>query len=468
LVFNLGEAPPLEAFSNLLWVLILGGFELMGLAAPTVAPLLSLLCFGGLVVLVGRDLIRSVASSSIERLLFGLAFMTLPPLVVWATSGLATMPFALVLYCLVRSLGGGRGAPWWAALCILLRVDGFVFVAAVLAVAALQPSESEGEVRAGASWGQAAGVALLTLGGVELFRRLYFGTWLPHTAVVKVAVSPVVLERGARYILAMLVGIPGLALLLLLGVGSGMRRTRVGGVSSGVLLAPLVVVVALALAAGGDFMAFGRFFVPAIAPLYVLVLESLRSARIRASLALTLVALNGACFFSPPRLPAGVERVLHFRWNESSYEPELVVWKGMEKRARLWAQLGRALALETRPGETIVLGAIGAVGYYSDLTILDQYGLVDRAAGRLEGHPANHSPGHDKQVLPGYYLPRRPDYFLGTELVPKDTPNQGLPASLLEDPFVAQHFELEFHEVQEGVLLRLVRPVWPSAPRSSR
>jgi len=72
---------------------------------------------------------------------------------------------------------------------------------------------------------------------------------------------------------------------------------------------------------------------------------------------------------------------------------------------------GRALAIYAEPGESIVSRAIGAMGYYSNLYIYDQYGLVNREIAFLpsEGGPLQKSPGHDKEVEPIYFADRRPD-----------------------------------------------------------
>ena len=65
----------------------------------------------------------------------------------------------------------------------------------------------------------------------------------------------------------------------------------------------------------------------------------------------------------------------------------------------------------------MVAGAIGNVGYYSDLTVFDRVGLVDREVASLPIDLAQlHSPGHDRLVDPVFFLDRHPT-FLDAQLL---------------------------------------------------
>ena len=74
----------------------------------------------------------------------------------------------------------------------------------------------------------------------------------------------------------------------------------------------------------------------------------------------------------------------------------------MKDRAERWSVLGRALAVHTREGESIVMGTIGAAGYYSRLFIYDRRGLVTPEVNETpvpSGQRA--TPGHDLQTTHG-------------------------------------------------------------------
>jgi hypothetical protein len=60
----------------------------------------------------------------------------------------------------------------------------------------------------------------------------------------------------------------------------------------------------------------------------------------------------------------------------------------------------------------VVIDTIGAAGYYSDLFIYDQHGLVSRDV--VEAARASddlRSPGHDLSVSPEFFLPYRPTFL---------------------------------------------------------
>ena len=100
---------------------------------------------------------------------------------------------------------------------------------------------------------------------------------------------------------------------------------------------------------------------------------------------------------------------------------ELAQWRTMQGRTARWERTARALALHTRPGESIVYGAIGAVGYRTDLHVFDPLGLVSPEVARRGEPPRRASPGHDLRVPPEWFIERQPDY-LGAFVVPRSTP----------------------------------------------
>ena len=58
------------------------------------------------------------------------------------------------------------------------------------------------------------------------------------------------------------------------------------------------------------------------------------------------------------------------------------------------------------PKDSVVTGAVGALGYYSGLHIYDKNGLVDRlvAMRELDASDALRMSGHDKRVDEGFFL----------------------------------------------------------------
>jgi hypothetical protein len=118
-------------------------------------------------------------------------------------------------------------------------------------------------------------------------------------------------------------------------------------------------------------------------------------------------------------------QALHFRWNEPGALPERTIWKNAKARAEEWAVVGRALARRSY-GESIVLGGIGAVGYFSRLRVFDLFGLVSPEVLSAGNEPVRASPGHDRRVDPEFFLNQRPAY-LGAWVSPVSAPLASLP-----------------------------------------
>jgi hypothetical protein len=230
---------------------------------------------------------------------------------------------------------------------------------------------------------------------------------------VKAEFSAMRLERGLRYVLSF-----GLEVLPFLLVPLLAILRRAGSVVF------LALAVAYSVFVGGDFMPMGRFLVPAM-PFLALLLAGLlvRSASRTRALALgagcTALAILPAFDLHP--VPLSLRERFHFRWNQDAFESEVEMWRGMRDRAEQWKELGRALAARTSPGESIVLGNIGAVGYETELVIFDPFGLVDPEVARRDAPLVRASPGHDKRVPFDFFLPRRPTY-LNAWLAPAASP----------------------------------------------
>jgi len=424
LVFNLGESPPVEGYTNLLWVLWLALFERLGVDVTLAARATSIACGAVLLAVTTHVAVRRFSLALPAAIALALFLACLPPMAMWSTGGLETMAFALAVFAVWERLAGDPDRPRGvqAGICALaaalLRADGALWAAmAIAAAAAARPTERARELR------RALLVALAILAAGEAahlaWRHAVHGEWIPNTARVKAGFSAMRLERGLNYVVAF-----GLEVLpfLLLPLAAVFRR----GLARQAAIF-LALAVGYAVFVGGDFMPMGRFLVPAM-PFLALILAEL-AASTRGG-----VALAGACAvlailpgFDVHLVPLAVRERFHFRWNQEEPESEVAMWRGMRDRARQWELLGRALAARTEPGDSIVLGNIGAVGYFTELVIFDPFGLVDPEVARRETPPVRASPGHDKRVPFEFFFPRHPT-FLSAWLAPADAaPDAALP-----------------------------------------
>ena len=425
LIFNPGESPPVEGFTNLGWTLWLGLFEFFGASLPLVANLTSAAAGLALIVLVVLWVREHLGVDGLTTIATGLVLATLPPMAVWSTSGLETMPFAFSLFATFFFLSGEptRTRTWLAAACAcdaaLLRADGPLWIAIVF-VAVLVPwlarGRKGGEFRAVIT----AGLILTAVVALQfLWRKSYYGEWMPNTASIKAGFSQTRLERGWKYLMSYVLAAPVVALVPLgslasLGRPHAQRALQVG----------LVILLGSAypVFVGGDFMAMGRFFVPLlpfVAILFAIAMCALRRPVLQAIYTAAMLGLSVAGLYDALPISPETRQQFHFRWNVPAARSEVAQWEFMKGQAQRWSILGRALSLHTRPGESLIRGNIGAAGYYSELFIFDKNGLVmpDVAANAKPRLRA--SPGHDLSVKEPYFFDRRPTYYSAMVVVPQ-------------------------------------------------
>jgi arabinofuranosyltransferase len=440
LVYNLPPYEAVEGYTNLLWVLVLGLGEALGLASERLAPVLTAaasLASLLLVAVIGARLRRrfgplreqagegpaEAAPFELVDLLAPALLVTVPEFVVWGSGGLETS-FALCLgLCAVWLWLRGQIelAALAAAATGLARPDGLVAVAAFglgwLAVVGL---EQRGSLALAKIPWRRVGLAALLFAAPLLaslvFRRAYYGEWLPNTWAVK--------HHGA-------------ALREFYGVGylrSWAARLHLAWLAPlVVLLRPRHLMLALPIAAqlwwawsiGGDFMAYSRFLLPATTCVALLVglalaegrdelvrrrwLARPRATALWGALALVLVAASAS------RIPARIQEDrahahLHIDYEDPKKSPGFEGVDAMHRFAAIRYAAGLALARQVPEDTLITVGAAGALPYASGLPAYDSYGLVDPgvvevATPRVEGA----RPGHQLHAPLAYMRSHEPD-----------------------------------------------------------
>jgi hypothetical protein len=255
----------------------------------------------------------------------------------------------------------------------------------------------------------------------EAWRWSYYGHPLPNTFYVKSTGAAAELwARGLRYgEMALREMNPAVILaggLGLLAPGS----TREQAAALWTLRIVVVASVLYVLRIGGDFLDLYRFFVP----LWPLVL----AAALR-----PLAALEDAAGQRHPRGAAAVAALglllaaghgLHQRRvgdramqlaepERAARHLEPLGWT--REYALRWAAVGRWLADLARPGDTMAVGAAGAMPYFAGLPNLDLFGLCDAHIAH-HGQVIGTRPGHQRFAPHGYLLERRPTFlFLNPE-----------------------------------------------------
>jgi arabinofuranosyltransferase len=454
--FNASEMPPVEGYSNLAWILALAPFEALGLDLVVPSRALSIGCAGTLIVLVARFAQRHFdASASFAAAAF---LAVLPSTVLWATSGLETMAFALAVFATFVCVDGRRttAAVACAIAATLLRADGALWaVAAVLAACSANRESARVAVRALTA---VLATALLH----ALWRRWYHGDWLPNTAYAKTGASAFRAIRGVHYVISFVLAEPGVLVALAAGVLAARKRAP-GLVAAS--CAMLALAAAWSIYLGGDFMPMGRFLVVAT-PFAAVLLAAAWSAMaewrvLREVLLGALIVLALVPLFGGELAPASLRQHFHFRLNRPDAISEMEQWRAMRERERMWERAALAIAQHTRPGESMVLDAIGVVGYRTELELLDVFGLVSPEVARRGAEPIRASPGHDLRVDVEFFLDRKPDY-VGAVILPVDAPPEtGLPPGWSERSW-ASRLRVERKPIAGDAAneLRLLRLDW--------
>jgi arabinofuranosyltransferase len=211
LVFNPGFER-VEGYSNFLWVVVLGGLDRLGFAPESASLALGFLSTILLFILVVGFAARTPAARGREWLvLVPAAFLAATrSIAVWTTSGLETRFFEVLVVGATLRLaleveGGVEGtrrrpvAVWLFALASLTRPDGILLaVAALSAATAWQFMNRRFRAKELLS---SLLPFVLVVGAHFVFRRLYYGAWLPNTYYAKVG-GQTWWSAGAGYLAA--------------------------------------------------------------------------------------------------------------------------------------------------------------------------------------------------------------------------------------------------------------------------
>lgn len=454
-VFNLGER--VEGYTNFLWMVLLAAGLKLGVAPELLARVLATLAAAGvLALLVVLSRVYRGGRATPWDALGALWLASAAHFAAWCGGGLEAQLFGalvlggIVLYALELATAGSA-RPWRSAaggllfaLATLTRPEGALFWGLTQLHRVVCKLRDERRLRPSA----AELVGLLTfLVPCAIFfgwRWHYYGYPLPNTFYVKAQGQALVMLRqwGWPYLRDFLVETKlwGLAPLGLLALGLARLRARASRelaprrpaadasaelalsprVRPGLrparwwsywalLVLPYVVYITLV---GGDFMAFGRFFVPLL-PLFALLGQEL----LRTVFVGPAIAATGASSAARTVLPL-LAVLLLSAWNsvglyrqsqqQAYYRWGLDTPAYLDKFAADRVIIGRWLR-ERLPADTLLaVGGAGSIAYASRLPVLDAFGLND--AWIAHHAPVTGTrPGHAKAAPLEYVLRRRAD-----------------------------------------------------------
>jgi len=324
-------------------------------------------------------------------------------------SGLETLPYAALLTatfaCQVAPRGHRRrrlALPFMTA-AALMRIDGFLPLGFLLAWELLESRLDRRRLRGYLRWALPA-VAIWVIW--FSWRWWYYGLPLPSTYYAKALIPVLEPHRGLDYATdelmatGVLVMVPFLILL-------AHRMAR----PVWLLLLYAAVHTAYVIRVGGDWMPFGRFFMPIVPLGCVLCVWSVAdlSARARALRRFPRM-LQGAAVLAGLAALGRVAVYTNNAWVDTGEERNRM--GNTAEQTQHVEDLRRAvrlLALVPRPGERLVTDYAGVVGYYTDAYVIDMWGLCN-ATIATRGNTDGVRPMYGR-TCHACYPELRPQYF---------------------------------------------------------
>lgn len=395
------DGPPLEGYSNLLWILSCAILGAAGVDLILAARILGFLCSIAAVMAVVWAHPTRAQSGAMPAVAAGLGLALSGSLAIWTVGGLeqallaALLAWALVL-CFPLLDGDGPPVRAIVAPAILLsllcwtRPDGALFTAGAALGLFLARGRS---VRTIALAAKLSVLPFLAVCAQVAFRMMYYGEPVPNSAHAKLAWTTTRLLDGAAYL-----GI-GLAFHAALAIPALWLAVRIRDGRIRFLAGVLLIWSSYVVAIGGDIFPGRRHLVPVVVIL-ALMLGAAIDARSRARTgvpraAWALVATAAMVLLACQQLDPENRRARTERWE----------WDGQVIGYVLRDAFGERQAL-------LAVDPAGTLPYFSKLPAVDMLGINDRHIAR--SRPADFGHGYlGHELGDGHYvLDREPDLVL--------------------------------------------------------
>lgn len=249
---------------------------------------------------------------------------------------------------------------------------------------------------------------VLIFAPVFLWRWSYYGYPFPNTYYAKTGAGLIQIKGGIDYFVeSMTVILSGTSLPLLLSLLT-FRKMRSERVYILLLMLSSWLIVTLD---GGDHFPNARFFAPSLPLLFSLTAIGISEltghiSKINRALFLAVLAIMTINAFQPSQslVRPGISRTPKADNGSFQY---LKDWNTG------FAIMGKTLHKVAAPNQTIAAVPIGAIGYFSEIKVLDMLGLTDTVIAHEPFDPvfvAIWKPGHNKGDGK-YVLSKRPDFI---------------------------------------------------------
>ncbi|MCD4652323.1 hypothetical protein K8T06_00115 [bacterium] len=407
LVFNPDQAP-VEGYSNFLWTVILASAALVRLPLPETASFLSALFGVGLLLLMAVWAYRQQEYR--DNFLPAIPMMFLascPALALWTTTGMETVFFTFLLVLGSIFLTIEERNEWIGimsgltfAFAALTRPEGILLGLLIIFVSFLESSD----------WGTRFTafiirviVFLLPPTLHILWRRSFYGQWLPNTFYAKTVSGSELVGPGLQYLKGFM--IQGGFILFVLVFLAIFIRPRIDGIWT--IFITTIVYSAYVVWIGGDWMPGYRMFIP-ILPFLIMGASTFVIKSIDVSPRFALIV--GALIFVH-LLFSGITSQAPFMQN-SLFAQKIL---GDEPPVDVLKELGLHLRGVSIEDDLVAVIPAGKVPFYSGLRTLDMRGLCDSHIAHvpIEKDLKHKLAGHLKRD-PEYVLRQKPTYIVLT------------------------------------------------------
>jgi hypothetical protein len=260
-------------------------------------------------------------------------------------------------------------------------------------------------------------------------RALHYGQLFPNTFYAKLDYGSVLLwRRGLAYVWDFGLATSPIVLLSLIGIA--LFRKAPLWVRGFALLA--VAQSCLVAYEGGDHFAMYRFMVPVLP--FIALLALYPCAAITNRYRLSASKANIAAIISMAAIAfSGLSICKQIKRDEPATVRQFGRFLQEVDCARQWTEIGQWLRQNAPADASLATIAIGAVGYFSELRLVDPYGIIDPWIAHQKRRLGGGYAGHEKHDV-DRVLAQRPCYLLiVNNLTHNAIPEDAIPEALWGD-----------------------------------
>ncbi|MCA9389839.1 hypothetical protein KC571_00380 [candidate division WWE3 bacterium] len=408
LVWNIGEH--VEGYTSFLWVIIMSIPHFLGINVELFSYLVGLSFFAGALYIFDRIMNErgfSIWQKCLGFLVLGTNYVFLS----YATSGMETMLvtlwITLLLLIVVLTEHTPQESQYYIVfslvlcLALLTRLDAAIVAFPMIIMMAIRfhryqkLADTPTFLKMMIPW--------MFFGIWFVWKVQYYGHLLPNTFAVKAA-TITSYRQGFIYVLLFVVGNIAFALIyrLIHTLSSRKMPNRFALVLGSSIILQMVYLIYV----GGDFMDLRMFVV--IMPLCTLLF--LDTAKTKPLVFLITVWLLVANQIAGRLLADSRTDLLSYTGVDTIFALEQYI-HGADHQ---WEYLGTTIGetLDHDPSVSLAVGPIGAIGYFSETTVIDMHGLTDDWVAH-QGIIWSTRPGHQRVAPLSYLQDRKVNLIIG-------------------------------------------------------